>query len=212
MNDARWYPSATTLPSGDVLVIAGQIDTTQGQNPLPQVWQAASASWRNLSTAQLVLPYYPFMLVAPNGKVFMAGPNRASRYLDVTGTGAWSSGPSNLYGNRNWGSAVMYDNGKVLTMGGSTSGFYCTTCTTLPTNTAEIIDLNSSTPTWKYTGSMTYGRRLHNATLLPDGKVLVTGGSRGSEDPSSNSKNPAYAAEMWDPATGTWSPMASATV
>jgi hypothetical protein len=59
---------------------------------------------------------------------------------------------------------------------------------------------------------MAFGRKLHTATLLPDGKVLVTGGTQGSEDPNNNSTNPAYAAEMWDPATGTWTTMASLTV
>ena len=123
------------------------------------------------------------MFVAPNGKVFCAGPSPVTRYLDVTGTGAWSLVGNSNYGTRNWGSSVMYDDGKVLLMGGSPCGFYDNSCTTLPTATAEIIDLNSSTPAWNYTGSMvTGGRRLHNATLLADGKVLVSGGTRGYED------------------------------
>src|SRR6185436_9545534 len=68
------------------------------------------------------------------------------------------------------------------------------------------------TPTWTYTASMAGRRKLHNATLLADGKVLVTGGSRGREDPNSPSTSPAFAAEIWDPATGTWSTMASSTI
>jgi Galactose oxidase-like, Early set domain/Fibronectin type III domain/Kelch motif len=212
MSNGRWYPTNTTLPNGDVLVVSGWIDTTQGVNDEPQVWQSATASWRNLSAAHLALPFYPFMFVAPNGKVFCAGPSRTSRYLDVTGTGDWSSVANSNYGTRNWGSAVTYDDGKVLLIGGSPCGFYDKNCTTSPTATAEIIDLNSSTPTWKYTGSMvTGGRNLHNATLLADGKVLVTGGSRGTEDPNTQPSNPAYESEMWDPATGTWTTMASLT-
>src|SRR5205823_989587 len=79
-----------------------------------------------------------------------------------------------------------------------------------PTATAEIIDLNSSNPAWTYTGSMVTGaRKLQNATLLPDGKVLVTGGSRGTEDPNTQPSNPAYESEMWDPATGAWTQTAS---
>ena len=105
----------------------------------------------------------------------------------------------------------MYDNGKVLLMGGTPCDPY-STCNTSPTSSAEIIDLNSATPTWTYTASMAGRRKLHNATLLADGKVLVTGGSRGKEDPNSMSSNPAYTAEMWDPATGSWSTMASFTV
>jgi galactose oxidase len=122
MNDARWYPSATTLPNGDVLVVAGWIDTADN-NVLPQVWQSASGSWRNLSTAQLALPFYPYMFVAPNGKVFMAGPNEATRYLNVSGTGAWNSVGNSNYGKRNWASSVMYDDGKVLLTGGTTCAF-----------------------------------------------------------------------------------------
>src|SRR5262249_30579474 len=50
------------------------------------------------------------------------------------------------------------------------------------------------------------------ATLMPDGKVLVTGGSSGSESTNSNSSSPAYAAEMWDPATNSWTTLASNAV
>src|SRR6266496_4830692 len=55
MNNGRWYPTSTTLPNGDVLTISGWINTTHN-NPEPQVWQSATASWRNLSTAHLALP------------------------------------------------------------------------------------------------------------------------------------------------------------
>jgi hypothetical protein len=211
VNNARWYPTNTTLSNGDVLVIAGWIDTTHN-NPEPQVWQTATGSWRNLTTAHLTLPFYPFMFVAPNGKVFCAGPSQSTRYLNTTGTGAWSSVANSNYGTRNWGSSVMYDDDKVLIMGGSPCGFYSTNCNTYPTATAEIIDLNSPTPSWQYTGSMvTGGRKLHTATLLADGTVLVSGGSRGTEGPNTQPSDPAYECELWDPATGTWTPMASLT-
>ena len=69
MNNGRWYPTSTTLPNGDVLVISGTI-TSGNYNVEPQVWQSATASWRNLTTAHLALPFYPYMFVAPSGKVF----------------------------------------------------------------------------------------------------------------------------------------------
>src|SRR4029077_6312223 len=211
MNNGRWYPTSTTLPNGDVLVISGTITSTQ-TNVEPQVWQSATGSWRNLTAAHLSLPFYPYMFVAPNGKVFCAGPSQTTRYLNTTGTGAWSLVGNSNYGDRNWGSAVMYDDGKVLLMGGTPCVFYDTNCTTYPTATAEIIDLNRSSPAWSYTGSMvTGGRKLFNATLLPDGTVLEHGGSRGNEDPNTQPSNPAYASELWDPATGTWTTMASLT-
>jgi hypothetical protein len=109
MNNKRWYPTNTTLPNGDMLVVSGWIDTQQGVNVEPQVWQTATSSWRNLTSAHLALPFYPFMHVAPNGKVFCAGPSQTTRYLDATGTGAWSLVGSSNFDTRNWGSTVMYD-------------------------------------------------------------------------------------------------------
>src|SRR5437660_1969952 len=194
MNNKRWYPTGTTLPNGDMLVVSGWIDTQQGVNVEPQVWQTATGSWRNLTAAHLALPFYPFMHLAPNGKVFCAGPSAVTRYLDVTGAGAWSVVANSNFGTRNWGSSVMYDDEKVLLMGGTTCGAYAANCT-LPTATAEIIDLKSPTPSWTYTGSMNGGRKLHNATLLPDGKVLVTGGSRSVDNVNQFSSDPAYDAE-----------------
>lgn len=201
MNSGRWYPTVTTLPNGDVLVVSGDVNANTNVDPLPQVFQLGSNSWRNLTTAQLALPLYPNMLVAPNGKVFNAGPSRQTRYLDTTGTGAWSNGPVlNFGGYRDYGPAMMYDSGKILLVGGANP----------PTATAEMIDLNAATPVWKFTGAMHFPRRQHNAVILPDGKVFIVGGSSGSG--FDNSSTPVLPTEMWDPATGTFTVMASIAV
>ena len=75
-----------------------------------------------------------------------------------------------------------------------------------PTNTAEIIDLNTATPMWTYTASMAHARRQMNATLLPTGDVLVTGGT--ADTGFSNPAGAVYAAELWSPATGRWTSLA----
>ncbi len=198
MNSARWYPTATTLPNGDVLVVSGDVDSNTNVDPLPQVFQMSSNSWRNLTTAQLALPLYPNMMVAPNGKVFQAGPNHQTRYLDTSGTGAWSNVATlNATEVRDYGPAIMYDSGKVIAIGGGDP----------PLATAEIIDLNAATPAWKLTGSMHFARRQHNGVILPDGKILIVGGSSGSG--FDNSSTPVLPTEMWDPATGAFTVMAS---
>src|SRR5713226_8583812 len=38
----------------------------------------------------------------------------------------------------------------------------------------------ATTPSWTYTGSLNTGRVFHTATMLPNGKVLVTGGQSGA--------------------------------
>jgi hypothetical protein len=201
MNTGRWYPTVTTLPNGDVLVVSGDVNGNTNVNTLPQVFQFATKTWRNLTTAQLSLALYPNMLVAPNGKVFNAGPSRQTRYLNTAGTGAWTNvAVLNFTGFRDYGPAVMYDVGKVLDVGGADP----------PTATAEIIDLNAATPVWKFTASMHFPRRQHNAVILPDGKVFIVGGSKASGFDTSTS--PVLPTEMWDPATGQFTVMASIAV
>jgi hypothetical protein len=201
MNAGRWYPTNTLLPGGDVLVISGSADKVR--NTLPQVWQAAAGTWRSLTSAQLALPLYPNMFLAPNGKVFFAGPSGTTRYLDTSGTGAWSVVANRGVSNRLYGSAVMYDRGKVLIAGGSSS----TEPGVLPHNSAEVIDLVAATPRWRTIAPMTHRRRHMNATMLPDGHVLVTGGTSG--DGFNNVETPVKAAEMWNPTTETWRTLAS---
>ena len=169
MNAGRWYPTLTTLPNGDVLVVSGQIDTSIGVNPLPQVYQTATNTWRNLTGAQLNQPLYPMMFLAPNGKVIDVGPTHYTRWLDTAGTGAWSVVGWRTFGWRDYGTAAMYADGKILVAGGADP----------PTATAEVIDLNAATPAWRAVASMSIPRRHLNSTLLPDGTVLVTGGTSG---------------------------------
>jgi galactose oxidase len=211
MRDGRWYPTNTPLPNGDALVVSGQIDNTQGMNPWPQVWQPQTGTWRDLTSAPLGLPFYPYMYVAPNGKVFLAGPGQTTRYLDTASTGAWSVVANNTFGDRTWGSSAMYGPGQVMIAGGTKCAAYDSGCDSTPTNTVELIDLNSGAPAWRPAASMTYPRKQHNMTLLPDGQVLVTGGSNGAEPPP-EVPSPVLAAEMWDPATGTWTPLARLSV
>ncbi|MGH8563209.1 MAG: galactose oxidase-like domain-containing protein [Gammaproteobacteria bacterium] len=213
MNAGRWYPTTTVLANGDVLVVSGSIDlTTTGGvnfNPLPQVFQVATGTWRSLTNAQLAQDLYPMMLLAPNGRVFNAGPTATTRYLDTSGTGAWIPVADRVGGYRDYGSAVMYAPGKVLVMGGG-GGFPGSDPPT-PTKTAEIIDLNATSPNWRSVDSMEFARRQLNATLLPDGKVLVTGGTAapGFDDPSG--AGAVHAAELWDPATENWTTLASSS-
>jgi hypothetical protein len=206
MNAGRWYPTNVTLANGDVLVVAGQIDTApEVMNPLPQVWQAASETWRSLTNAELVLPLYPYMYVAPNGRVFNAGPNQIARYLDTSGSGTWTVVANNRVGTLEQGSSVMYDPGKVLIVGGGLQE--------APSNTAQVIDLTIASPAWRSVTPMASARRHHNATLLADGTVFVTGGSNSTNpDLWDDQTGAVYAAEMWNPQTEAWSTMASLTV
>jgi galactose oxidase len=196
MKKGRWYPTTTILANGEAVTLAGR-DQGGLAATIPEVW--TGSSWRSLTSAGRSLPYYPRTFLAPNGKVFYAGEQQMSRYLSTAGTGSWTDVGLRKYGVRDYGSAVMYQPGKILYVGGGRT-----------TKTAETIDLNDPGPTWQWTGSMAYPRRHLNATILPTGQVLVTGGTSGTG--FSDEAQAVHAAELWDPATGKWTMLASNSV
>jgi hypothetical protein len=195
MAHGRWYPTTTMLPDGQALTMSGS-DETGAIVAIPEVWNGSS--WRELTTAGLEIPrpYYPAMFVAPNGKVFMAGWTQTSMYLDVSGTGEWTTVGDRTVGDRNYGSAVMYAPGKILYAGGGDP----------PTATAEVIDLNDGAAAWRSVPGMAFARRHLDATLLADGQVLVTGGTSGAG--FNNVAGAVYFPELWNPATESWTTMA----
>jgi galactose oxidase len=188
MNDGRWYGTTITLSEGSVVAMSGSGDF--GENLLTQVYKDGPL-WRNLSTAvQSSSPWflYPRIHLAPNNKVFLSGPHDYSRYLDTSGTGAWSDVATSMVPFRGGGTSVMYSPGNVLILGG----------TDLPSS-AERIDLNVATPAWSFVPPMAVDRIWSNATILPDGQVLVTAGG-------------VVETELYNPGTNDFTDMAPAAV
>jgi N-acetylneuraminic acid mutarotase len=113
------------------------------------------------------------------------------RLLD---THSWLMGDAMNY-SRAYHAAVLLADGRVLVAGGL-GGFGATSAaTTNSLNTVEIYD--PSTNTWTTKASMAASRIAPTATLLQNGKVLVTGGY---------SSSTYYAtAELYNPTTNTWS-------
>ena len=198
MQNGRWYPSVLTLPNGEALVVSGG-GTDGTLNTMPEVLSASGTSLRPLTGAASSIAYYPMMFVAPSGSVFIAGPDRTSGYLTTDGAGGKSTGPASAYGYRDYGSAVMYEPGKILLVGGGG-----------PTSSAEKIDLNVG-GNWQSAGSMRVARRQMNATLLADGTVLVTGGTNASGFNNPPTDANVLAAERWSPTTGGWTQLARQT-
>jgi Domain of unknown function (DUF1929)/Bacterial Ig domain len=189
MSYARWYPSVTPMGNGEMLI-------TSGGPPIPEVRQN-DGTLRPLSNASLSLPLYPWFDVAPDGRAFDSGPDQAMRSLNPSGAGSWQLWSNRDSINRTYGGHAIYDVGKILIAGGGPS-----------TNTADVIDINGATPTVTPTGSMAYGRRQNNLTVLADGTALVTGGnSSGAGLVDLNAG--VYPAELWKPATGQWTTLAS---
>lgn len=216
MGERRWYPSATTLGDGRVLILSGtqKFDATDNDLFYKFQWADTVEVYDPRFDSIEKFPgyfkphWYPFIFQLPNGNVMFAG-----RYL----RGTW---PTNSYSyslnltNRQWtpltgvqpfqgSSAVMYEPGKIMKAGGEdparTDGH-------AGTNTG-VINTAGSSVVWRSTAPMQQRRKDMNLVLLPDGKVLALGGSFIFDDPSTGQTQ--RLAEMWNPATETWSPKAS---
>ncbi len=199
MANGRWYGTATTLANGEIMANAGWVTPGSNgwpvDNQVPEVTTGGKASWVELTGATRGWGLYPRSFLAPNGDVIVVGPAPVTRYIDTSGAGTVITVGRTIFGQRYAGSAVMYDVGKILIVGGANPA----------TNTAEILDLKASKPAWQSTGSMSYARQYLNATILADGTVLATGGTAGGLIGTNN----VLPSEIWTPATGLWTVVAS---
>ncbi|WP_438026336.1 kelch repeat-containing protein [Sorangium sp. So ce233] len=137
-------------------------------------------------------------LLLPSGKVLVVGgyggfPAFASAELYDPTDDTWSL-VAPRRGGRVFHTATRLQDGDVLVVGGrvESSGI-------MPVDAVELYD--PVTNTWMGRAFMTESRRSHSATLLPNGKVLVAGGSNAISRLSS--------AELYDPEANTWAPAAS---
>jgi uncharacterized protein (DUF2141 family) len=195
MASPRGEHAATLLPNGKVLVSGGYIGS--GNNlAAAEVYDPASGTWSAAASMVVARHAHKAMLLS-NGKVLVSGGwNRgalASAEVYDPSSGTWSATASMV--SARWGhTTTLLPNGKVLVSGGSISGNGSSSIAA-----AEVYDPASGT--WSATASLASARWGHTATLLPNGKVLVSGGYTGSSRLAS--------AEVYDPASGTWSAAAS---
>jgi hypothetical protein len=178
MTGGRWYPTGTVLGNGEVLVYSGLTDTSETINPTVEI--GTGRSWRPAGTAFAGVPLYPRQHLLPNGRVFEDGANRTSQLYDPATHTFTQMATTLLPQNRDYGTSVLLPltpaNGwkpRVIIMGGVVK---------TATDTTELIDLSQPSPAWVQGPTMVKPRVQLNATLLPNGKVLVSGGSQIDED------------------------------
>jgi N-acetylneuraminic acid mutarotase len=210
LHQARSYHTATLLPDGHVLVAGGTrwasppvfaqgvpaggaLDTTELYDPETGKWSNTDDlhSSRYLQTATLL----------QNGKVLVTGGIGAegekgilnSAEIYDPGSKTWTVTGS-LFRPLVYHTATLLTNGQVLVAGGKP-----TYESDITTDEAELF--NPSNGTWSPTARMMLRLCAHSATLMPNGRVLVVGGSADDE------VQPGV--ESYDLATGKWEPEAN---
>lgn len=207
MAEERWYPTVLTLGDGRILAVSGRGATT------PEIFDGTS--WQQVAGAARFFPeLYPSLHLLPSGDVFYSrcGWEQSdlgrpeTGYLRFTGptAGTWASYGMQAFPDRQEGVAVIQlddsvspPTAHVYVFGGGYSG-------QANAQSAERIDVTvlAPTPSWQRIADLSTRRINVNATLLPDGTILVVGGHR--EPGRFGANDPVFEAEIYDPGTDTW--------
>ncbi len=199
MNRSRWYATGTTMPNGSIYVQGG----LDGEDR-PERWSPdRGAELLPIDTSGIYW-YYPRNFVVPDGRVFGISTDRRMYYVSESMTTMELVGRLPV-GHAGIGStAVMFEPGRILLFGGGAPH-------------ALVIDVTGGgTPVVTPAGSLSSRRHWVDGTLLPDGRVLATGGSVKESSVRPDDPIDTYGsnltAEIWDPRTGQWSVGDSAQV
>ncbi len=189
MQRPRWYATVTPLMNGEMYVQGGkdgedvaELRDVDGNFHTLTGFSTSSLDW-----------WYPRNFLAPDGRVFGFDAAGLMYFVSPDGAGSMvSAGQLGLTNSSQVSTAVMYRPGKILQVVGKN-------------RIALVIDINGAQPVVTTTQKLAAKRVWASSTVLPDGKVLVTGGSA-ADDQLVGVTN--YA-EIWDPQTGNWTVGAS---
>ena len=206
MISGRYNHTATLIAGGKVMVTGGiAVDGSSILNTV-EIYDPAGNSWTTVTPMATPRAGHTATLLA-SGKVLVTGGTNFLDNLDIKKVeiydptlDTWTTSTPDMGAARHGHTATLIAGGKVLVNGGQNTGGALAT--------AEIFDPAAAVGvgTWTATADMTgsgpsaasYG---HTATLLPSGKVLVTGGLNGNNGLRST-------AQTYDPGTGTWTAVA----
>ncbi len=218
MNLPRGYQGNVTLLDGSVFTLGGS--WSGGRGGKSAELYSPESGWVSIPSIQgeLLLEgndsniderqqgiyrsdNHAWLWAAPNGKIFHAGPGTDMHWIDVRDLN--NPTVQNL-GDRAGdtysmnGTTAMFDIGKLLKVGGSRTYSGGTPAS----DKTFIIDINSEAPNVTPVNGFKRARAMHNSTVLPDGKVLITGGLKTAK--VFTDVGAEYVGEIYDPSTNTW--------
>lgn len=224
LNTARNSHTATLLPNGKVMVAGGIIDSEGTVSKSAELYDPGTGTWTitgNLNTPRVshteTLLHNGQVLVSGGFSTFdpfVSGGGTPTAEVYDSATGFWNTTGS-MSSPRGFHTSTLLQDGRVLVAGGSVDPCFDVDCVAFGNSHtlagAELWD--PATGAWVVTGNLDTSRALMSATLLPSGKVLVTGGLHLDIMVNINSIGvnliSLNIAELYDPASGTWSRTAS---
>ena len=196
LHTARYFHTATLLPSGEVLVGGGS-DLNGSPLASAELYNPANGTWSVTGSMAAGRGEGSTATLLPNGEVLVAGGIDSNGFclnaaeLYNPSTGRWTS-TGGMNQPRCHHTATLLSTGNVVVAGGFTS---------YESDTTSAESYNPTTGEWQTTGSLHAARQNGAATLLNNGQVLLAGGINFENGVESVLTT----AELYNPSSGVWS-------
>ncbi|MFE2939020.1 galactose oxidase-like domain-containing protein [Streptomyces sp. NPDC059255] len=215
MNEARWYPTLTTLQDGKVLAMSGLDEIGQIVPGKDEIYDPETRTWKYTGIIRK-FPTYPAVFLMDNGKLFYSGSNAGYGPADVgRDPGIWDlktnkfdkipglSDPDLMETSATVMLPPAQDQ-RFMVIGGGGVGE-----SKKSSDKSRLVDLKEDDPRFKDGPTLAQGTRYPSASLLPDDSVLVTGGSK---DYRGRGGSNVLQARMYDPASDSYTRVADPAV
>ena len=191
MEVTRYYFSTSIFSNNKILATGGETSTVRINSA--EIYNLDNNTWEN-TNPMLDNRSLHNLITLNNGEVIAIGGFEVkSSEIFNPASNSWRYTDSletlKYFGD----TATLLNDGRILVVG----GYYFDQSTLQNIHFKKCEIFNPITETWRFTDSLTDGRSGHTATLLNDGRVLVTGG-RGIG-------NHLNTCEIYDPVTDQWS-------
>ncbi|MGS2588161.1 galactose oxidase-like domain-containing protein [Streptomyces hebeiensis] len=215
MNEARWYPTLTTLEDGKVLALSGLDEIGQIVPGKDEIYDPETKKWEYTGIIRK-FPTYPAIFLMDNGKLFYSGSNAGYGPADVgRDPGVWDLETNKFdkipglsdADQMETSATVMLppaQDQKFMVIGGGGVGE-----SKKSSEKSRLVDLKDADPRFEDGPALDKGTRYPSASLMPDDSLLVTGGS---EDYRGRGGTDILQARLYDPKSDTYKRVADPAV
>ncbi|MDQ0930538.1 kelch motif-containing protein [Streptomyces turgidiscabies] len=205
MNEARWYPTLTTMSDGKILSLSGLDEIGQLVPGKNELYDPKTKKW-TYTTHTRQFPTYPAISLMQNGDMFYSGAN-AGYGPDNVGRdpGIWNVATDKFTKLKGLSDPKLLETAgtvllppaqdeKYMVIGGGGVGE-----SKLSSRKTRVIDLLAANPRFTDGPSLEKGTRYPQYSILPDDTVMISGGS---EDYRGRGASNILQARMYDAKTG----------